>query len=452
MQRKIDYKLYKKIFVVAFPIMLQNLLDAAVNSADVLMLNYVGQDALSAASLASQYVTVIFMFLYGIGTGVSMLSAQYWGKGDTHAIEKVEGLGLRFSMCIACIFAILCLVMPQLLMHIFTEDAELIRLGSIYLRICAPAIVLWSISAVYMAVLRCIGRVTTSTVIEIISLLSNVFLNFVFIFGYFGFPKLGVAGVALATVISRGIQLICCILVSSRNRDVKLRIKPIFEKHPVLLKDFLTMALPAIANDVIWALAYSMYSVIMGHLGNDAVAANSIVSVVRNLGSVLCFGIGSASGIIVGQILGENKIEEAKRVSRTLLRMAAVAGVLGGIFVFFLSPVVMRYVNLSDTAMDYLQFMLYINTYYILGSAVNTVLIGGVFRAGGDSRFGFLCDTIDMWCYAVPLGLLAAFVFKLPVKTVYVLLCTDEFVKWPWVFKHFYSYKWAKNITREKID
>ncbi|MDE5863753.1 MAG: MATE family efflux transporter, partial [Lachnospiraceae bacterium] len=378
--------------------------------------------------------------------------AQYWGKGDTNTIEKVEGIGLRFSLSIACIFAILCLVMPELLMHIFTEDAGLIRLGSIYLRICAPAIVLWSISAVYMAVLRCVGRVTTSTVIEMISLLSNVFLNFIFIFGYFGLPKLGVAGVALATVISRGIQLICCILVSSKNRDVKLRIKPIFEKHPVLLKDFLTMALPAIANDVIWALAYSMYSVILGHLGNNAVAANSIVSVVRNLGSVLCFGIGSASGIIVGQILGENKIEEAKRVSHTLLRMAAAAGVLGGIFVFFLSPVVMHYVNLSETAMDYLQFMLYINTYYILGSAVNTVLIGGVFRAGGDSRFGFLCDTIDMWCYAVPLGLLAAFVFKLPVKIVYVLLCTDEFVKWPWVFRHFYSYKWAKNITREKID
>lgn len=452
MQRKIDYKLYKKIFMVALPIILQNLLDAAVNSADVLMLNYVGQDELSAASLASQYVTVIFMFLYGIGTGVSMLSAQYWGKGDSNTIEKVEGIGLRFSLSIACIFAILCLVTPELLMHIFTEDAELIRLGSIYLRICAPAIVMWSISAVYMAVLRCIGRVTTSTVIEMISLLSNVFFNFIFIFGYFGLPKLGVAGVALATVISRGIQLICCILVSSRNQDVKLRIKPVFEKHPVLLKDFLTMALPAIANDVIWGLAFSMYSVIMGHLGNDAVAANSIVSVVRNLGSVLCFGIGSASGIIVGQILGENKIEEAKRVSHTLLRMAAVAGVLGGIFVFFLSPVVMHYVNLSETAMDYLQFMLYINTYYILGSAVNTVLIGGVFRAGGDSRFGFLCDIFDMWCYAVPLGLLAAFVFKLPVKTVYVLLCTDEFVKWPWVFRHFYSYRWAKNITREKID
>ncbi len=452
MQRKIDYKLYQKIFMVAFPIVLQNLLDAAVNSADVLMLNYVGQDAISAVSLASQYGHVIFNFLYGIGTGVSMLSAQYWGKGDAKAIEKVEGIGLHFSMSITCMFAILCLTMPELLMRVFTEDKELIRLGSMYLRICAPAMVLWSISAVYTAVLRCIGKVTISTVIEIISLLSNVFFNFIFIFGCFGLPKMGVAGVALATAMSRGIQMVCCLIVSSRNQDVKLCIKPVFEKHPVLFDDFLKMALPAVANDVIWGLAFSMYSVILGHLGNDAVAANSIVSVVRNLGSVLCLGIGSATGIIIGQILGGNKIEEAKRVSHTLLRMAVVAGVIGGIFVFFLSPVVMHYVNLSETAMDYLQFMLYINMYYITGSAVNTVLIAGVFRAGGDSRFGFLCDVIDMWCYAVPLGLLAAFVFKLPVKIVYVLLCTDEFVKWPWVFKHFYSYKWAKNITRERID
>lgn len=452
MKRKLDFALYKKILVVALPITLQNLLDAAVNSADVLMLNEVGQDAISATSLATQYSSIIFMFLYGIGTGVSMLSAQYWGKKDIKTIEKVEGIGLRFSVSIASIFALLCLIIPERLMMFFTNDATLIHLGSIYLMICAPAIVAWSISAVYTAILRCIGKVTTSTVIEIISLLSNVVLNFIFIFGYLGMPKMGVAGAALATAISRCIQLICCLIVSSRNKDVKLRVKPVFEKHPVLFKDFLNMALPAIGNDVSWGLAFSMYSVILGHLGNDAVAANSIVSVVRNLGSVLCFGIGNASGIIVGQILGENKIEEAKRVSRSLLKMTVLAGVLGGITIFLLSPLVIHHVNLSETAIEYLQFMLYINTYYINGSAVNSALIAGVFRAGGDSKFGFLCDTIDMWCYAVPLGFLAAFVLRLPVKAVYFLLCTDEFVKWPWVFKHFFSYKWAKNITREELE
>lgn len=452
MKKKFDFALYKRILVVALPITLQNLLDAAVNSADVLMLDAVGQDAISATSLAAQYSSIMFMFLYGIGTGVSMLSAQYWGKKDTKTIEKVEGIGLRFSVSICGIFALLCLTIPELMMRIFTNDQTLIHLGSIYLRICAPAMVLWSVSAVYTAILRCIGMVTTSTVIEIISLLSNVVLNFIFIFGYLGMPKMGVAGAALATVMSRCIQLICCLIVSARNKDVKLRIKPVFEKHPVLFGDFLHMALPAIGNDISWGLAFSMYSVILGHLGNDAVAANSIVSVVRNLGSVLCFGIGSASGIIVGQILGENKIEEAKKTSRSLLKITVLAGILGGIAVFTLSPFVIRHVNLSEKAIEYLRFMLYINTYYISGSAVNSVLIAGIFRAGGDSRFGFLCDTIDMWCYAVPLGFLAAFVLRLPVPAVYFLLCTDEFVKWPWVFKHFYSYKWAKNITREEME
>lgn len=452
MEKRIDKALYKRIAVVALPIVLQNLLDAAVQSADVLMLNFVGQTAISAVSLASQYGSIIFMCLYGIGTGVSMLSAQYWGKGDTKTIEKVEGLGLRFSMGISIVAAACCLLIPDFMMKLYTDDPELIRLGTVYLRIFAPSMVLWSISAVYTAILRCIGKVSTSTVIEAIALISNVLLNAVFIFGLFGLPRMGVAGVALATTMSRMIQFVCCLVVSARNHDVKLRIKPIFEKHPALFRDYISMALPAIGNDVIWAVGFSMYSVILGHLGNDVVAANSIVSVVRNLGTVLCFGIGNAAGIILGQMLGENSIEEAKKASHTLLRMAIVAGILGGILVLILTPFVMSYAKLSEKALDYLLFMLRINIYYISGTAVNTILISGVFRAGGDSKFGFLCDTIDMWLYAVPLGFLAAFALHLPVKVVYFLLCTDEFVKWPWVFKHYYSYKWAKNITREDID
>ncbi|MDD6811408.1 MAG: MATE family efflux transporter [Lachnospiraceae bacterium] len=450
--KKWNKELYKRIAVIALPIILQNLLDAAVQSADVLMLNFVGQTAISAVSLASQYGSIIFMCLFGIGTGVSMLGAQYWGKGDTKTIEKVEGLGLRFSLGIAIVAAVSCLLIPGYMMKLYTNDPELIRLGIVYLRIFAPSMILWSICAIYTAILRCIGKVSTSTMIEAIALISNVLLNAVFIFGLFGLPKLGVTGVALATTMSRMIQLVCCLVVSARNKNVKLRIRPIFEKHPALFRDYVSMVLPAIGNDVIWSVGFSMYSVILGHLGNDAVAANSIVSVVRNLGCVLCFGIGNAAGIILGQMLGENKIEEAKKASHTLLRLTIGAGILGGIFVLALTPFVMNYAKLSETALDYLLFMLRVNVYYITGTAVNTILIAGVFRAGGDSKFGFLCDTIDMWIYAVPLGFLAAFALHLPVKVVYFLLCTDEFVKWPWVFKHYYSYKWAKNITRENID
>ncbi|MCR5213629.1 MAG: MATE family efflux transporter [Eubacterium sp.] len=444
-------KTYKKIGVVALPIILQNVIDAAVNSADVIMLNSVGQNAISAVSLANSMIGILFMFLYGIGTGIAMLAAQYYGKGDLKTIEKIEGIGLKFALSVAFFGAILCLTIPKYLMYIYTSDKVLIEIGVDYLRFLAPGLIFWAISAVYMAILRCIGRVTTSTVLEALALGCNVLLNAVFIFGLFGAPKLGVIGVAMATTISRFLQLMGCVIVSMTKPGVSLTFKTIFEKHYLLQKDFMTMAMPAIGNDLVWSLAFSVYSVIIGHMGNDAVAAYSIVNVVRNLGTVFCYGIGSAAGIIVGQILGEGKREEGIHMGKILFRLSIITGIIGGLIVLAVMPFVLNNASLTPQALDYLKFMMLINTYYITGTSVNTCLIAGIFRAGGDSKFGFICDTIDMWCYAVPLGLLAAFVFKLPVKVVYFLLCTDEFVKWPWVLKHFFSNVWANNITRDDV-
>ncbi len=443
---------YRKICAVALPIILQNLINAGVNSVDVLMLNSVGQDAISAVSLANSMGTILFMFLYGIGTGIAMLAAQYYGKGDLETIEKIEGIGLRFALFVAALGGFSCIAIPKYLMLIYTKDPVLIDIGTGYLRYIAPGIFFWAISAVYTAILRCIGKVTTSTVLEALALICNVILNAVFIFGLFGAPKLGVIGVAIATSISRCLQFLGCVYVSSKNPGVRLKLGSIFEKHPLLQKDFITMALPAIANDLVWSLGFSMYTVILGHLGNDAVAANSVVNVVRNLGCVMCYGVASAAGIIVGQILGEGKEERAIKMGHTFLRLSFITGILGGGIVALIMPFAVNRASFTPVALDYLKFMLLINTYYVLGTSVNSCLIAGVFRAGGDSRFGFKCDLIDMWVYAVPLGFLAAFVFKLPVKVVYFLLCTDEFVKWPWVFKRFYSCKWANNITRKHVD
>lgn len=445
-------ELYRKILFITLPIIVQNLLSAAVNSADVLMLNYVGQNSLAAGSLATQYGSIAFMAFYGIGSGVTMLSAQYWGKKDVETIHKIEGIAMRFSLLVAVVMATASLAIPELLMRLFTNEEILIELGAKYLRVVSPCFIFWAITEVYLSALRSVGRVSICTTINGVALITNVLLNATFIFGLFGAPKLGIVGVALGTTCSRLVELALCLLVSIYSQNVKMVIRPIWESHPQLLRDFMSMALPAIANDMVWNLAFSMYSVILGHLGSDAVAANSIVSVVRNLGSVFCFAIGSAAGIVIGQILGEDRIEEGKKAGHTMLRLSIITGILGGLIVLLMIPAVMEYAMLSEQALKYLRFMLYVNVYYITGSSVNTTLIAGVFRAGGDSRFGFICDTIDMWCYAVPLGFFAAFVLKLPVEAVYFLLCTDEFVKWPWVFKRFYSYKWAKNITRDNID
>ncbi len=289
-------------------------------------------------------------------------------------------------------------------------------------------------------------------VLNIITFTLNILLNAVFIFGLFGAPKMGATGVAIATAVSRIVELAGCIVVSLYSRDLKLNPAYMFIRNKPLLKDFTRMSLPALGNDVSWSVAFSMYAVILGHLSSDAVAANSLVSVVRNFGTVLCFGTAGAGGILLGNVMGSNDMKHTKEYASSLMKMTVVTGAVGGLVILAATPFVLNFASLTDTAMHYLKYMLIINSVYVMGTAVNTTLIAGVFRAGGDTRFGLVCDTIDMWCYAVPLGFLAAFVFKLPVLAVYFLLCTDEFVKWPWVIRRYRSGKWLRNITRDDLS
>ena len=221
-----------------------------------------------------------------------------------------------------------------------------------------------------------------------------------------------------------------------------------FLKSRTLAKDFFKISLPALMNEVSWGAAFSVYVAIMGRLGSDVVAANSIVCVVRNFAIVFSYAVAVVGGIIVGNLIGADKIDEAEKGAKEFLKITVVAGVFGGLLVLASIPFVLKYASLSTLAMYYLKQMLFINVYYIMGTAVNTTLIAGIFRAGGCTKFGLICDTIDMWGYGVTVGILTAFVFKLPVVWVYFFMCLDEFVKWPWVFSFYKSKKWLKNITR----
>ncbi len=440
---------YKKAILLTLPIVVQNLLSATISSTDVIMLNYVGQSAISAVSLATSFTSLIFMFFFGLNSAITMLASQYNGKGDLEAIHIIEGIALKISIIIALVMTACAVFVPEVMMKIFTNDSELIELGARYLRAVAPSYLFWAITEVYMAVLKSIERITVCTVLNSIAFVANILLNAVFIFGLLGAPKLGVIGVALGTTFSRMIALIGCLIVSAKSTNAKIKASYMFKSNKVLFQDFVKLAVPVLLNDMIWGLAFSLYSSIIGHLDSDAVAAYSIVNVVRNFATVLCFAVGGATGIILGNILGSGELEEADRASKRLMIMTVITGLIGGLIVFAIMPFVMRFVDINEAAAHYLKYMMYINTYYVMGTAVNTTFIVGVFRSGGDSRFGMFCDLIDMWGYALPMGFLAAFVFKLPVIWVYFILCTDEFVKWPWVFKHYFSKKWIRNITKE---
>lgn len=440
---------YRDMFRLALPIVMQNLITTAVSSADVVMLGFVSQSALAAGSLASQIMFILNLVYTGISSGIIMLAAQYWGKKDTHTIEKIMGIGMRLSILISLVFFVLALFCPSVLMHIFTNDPSLFKPGRTYLRVVSFSYLFMGISQIYLCTMRTIERVVFATVVNGTALILNIVLNAVFIFGLFGAPKMGIAGVALATTIARFIELGLCIVDTLRFKTLRFRPITIFQHNKLLFTDFMKYSLPAFGNEVAWGVAFSMYSVIMGHLGSDMVAANAVVVVARNLGTVLCFGIANSGAILLGKSIGAGHMNLVKADASRFCKVTFFSGVAGGILIFLLRPVFMNMSDLSTVSQGYLNIMLFINMYYVIGQAMNSSVISGIFRAGGDSKWGFICDFIDMWIYAVPLGFLSAFVLKLPPMWVYFLICTDEFVKLPFVYHHYKSYKWLKNITRE---
>ncbi len=446
---------YKHAFKLTAPIALQNLMDAAVSSADIIMLSFVSQAALGASSLAGQVAFVLHMLLFGITSGASVLCAQYWGKGDVKSVERVFGLSMRITLIISALFTIAAAVVPDKIMHIFTEDPELIANGVLYLRAVCASYFLGAFCSIYLGVMRSVERVKMSATVHCSAVIMNVVLNACFIFGWGPFPKLGIIGVALATSITRAVETVICLGYNWFSKAVKLRIKYIFARGGQLMRDFVKFAIPAITNDVAWGLAFSIYSVILGHLSSDIVAANSVATVVRNLGTVVCFGTSTSAAIVLGKTMGDNKLAEAKVYASRFLKLSIYTALAGGVVILLARPLVMMYmevaVEVTELVRKELNLMLYINSYYILGQSVNTMLICGIFRAGGDVKFGMVTDIITMWCYAVPVGLIAAFVLKLPEMWVYFILCLDEFVKIPVVIRHYKQLSWLRNITRDNV-
>jgi putative MATE family efflux protein len=441
---------YQTLFALVLPIALQNLLSAVGSSANVIMLGSVSQTALSAVSLANQILFILNLFFAGLTIGATMLVAQYWGKGDTGAIEKLYGITLRLSLLIAMIFCGAACLYPQLLMLLFTSEKDLIATGASYLRFVGPSYLLLSISLIYLCFLRSMERVRISTLIMSISLVLNIGLNALFLFGLLGAPKLGVVGVALATTIAQAFQLAWCLLDSRRHISrVHLRLHALFVRSPLLFRDYLRYASPVLGNECVWGGAIAMYAVILGHLGADVDAANALASVVGDLATVVSLGIAGGGAILLGKEIGEKRLERARGDASRLCKLALLCGVAGGILILLTRPLLLQAVPLTGAASGYLAIMLVINSYYVIGKSINATVIVGVFCAGGDSRFGLLNDALVMWGFSVPLGLLCAFVFRAPAMVVYFVLCLDEFVKMPFIYRHYRRFTWLKNITRD---
>lgn len=444
---------YKSVIALVLPMALQNLINVGVQAADVVMLGRLDETAISAASLAGQVYFIMTLLFFGLTSGAAVLTAQYWGKGDTLTIEKILGLAVRWAVVIAVVFTVAASFFPVQLMHIFSSEADVVEQGAQYMRIVATAYIPAAVAMVYLNTMRSVERVIISTVVYTISLFVNIILNAVFIFGLCGAPALGVRGAALATAAARYCEFFIVIFYAFfMNKTVRVKGKFLLRTEKVLVSDFVKYAVPVTANELLWGGGTSMITAIIGHLGKSAVAANSVAQVVRQLAMVVILGMANATAIMLGKAIGEGKKDYAKTYSVRFLKVTAVLGICSAILVIGISPVVRNVMNLGTAANGYLKGMMYVMTYFVIASGFNTVLIVGVFRAGGDTKIGLFIDVGALWCVAIPLGALAAFYFKLPVIAVYVILTGDELIKLPFSFKRYTSYKWLKDVTRSSSE
>ncbi len=439
---------------LAFPIMIQNLISTLVNSADTIMLGYVSQTAMAASSLANQYTFVLFCFYYGLGIGTSVLCAQYFGKGDKQTVERIIGLAARVAILISLLFFAFSFFAPEAIMKIFSDSPQTIKEGAAYLKVLSFSFVFMGFSQVFVSALRSVGKIVFPSALYVVSLLVNVMMNAAFIFGLFGLPRLGVVGVALGTVSARAVEVILCFAYSAAGKDIKFRLKNLFRRSGVLFKDFLKISAPSVVNDLMWGMAATTCTAILGHIGDDMVAANAVAVMVVNMGAIVCRGFSNATTIIVSQTLGENRMEDTRVYAKRILWLTVIVSLLGCCVILAIRPFMVQFYRdkLTETAIYYLGIIMIMTTWRLVGEGINTCLICGCFRGGGDAKFGMVVDTVFMWGVSVPLMAIAAYVLKLPPVWVYFVMTLDEFEKMPVVFAHYFKFKWMKNITRDQKE
>lgn len=437
-----DKEFYQQLKELMIPIALQNFLLAAVSAGDSAMLGFVSENAMAAVSLAANIEFIENLFLSAVVCGATILCSQYWGKGDKKTVETVFHLILRYAIVISVLFTITALCIPELLMSAFTNESELITIGADYIRFAAGSYLLTGITQCYLCIMKTTGQTKQSVFISSFALGLDTILNFLFIFGFHMEAK----GAALTTSISRTIELILVLSYASR---MNVRLVPGTPVSKELHMDFLRCSIPNLINCLVWGLGTTMYSVILGHLGTAITAANSVAAIVRKLSIAVCRGLGQGGEILLAGVLGSGNLEKGVLYGRRLSRLSILCGVLCACLVLLFGPVLSHFMTLSEAARYDLQIMIYISAFYMLAQCINVVVINGIFSAGGDTAFDAYSVAVTMWLIIIPLALAAAFIWKLPALTVYLILSMDEAIKIPWVYIHYKKYKWKKNITRE---
>lgn len=444
-----DKAFYKSMFAIALPITLQNLITSSLNMIDTLMITSLGEGSIAAVGLANQFFFFYALIAFGINSGSSIFIAQFWGKKDTDNIKKVLGLAIILCGGVGVIFTAVALFKPEYIMMFFTKEADVVRLGSDYLRIVSLSYIITGISFAFSVALRSIEQAKTPMVVSGISFVTNTVFNYLLIFGKFGFPELGIKGAAYGTLIARIVEIIFILYaIYSDKGPLAGSLKELTNWNKEFVFKYFKTTYPVIVNETFWSLGNVMYSVAYAKIGKEATAAVQIANTIQNIFLVISRGLANACTVMVGNKIGANEEKEAYSYAVKYLFIATTSGLFLGVILYLTSGFTLKAFNgLTDELFHTSKKMLDVMAIYLIAKMFNGTLIVGVLRGGGDTTFSMLLEMGSVWLVGVPLAFLGALVFKLPVYYVMAIVSLEEVVKATIGLPRVISKKWIRNVT-----
>ncbi|EIF6157115.1 MATE family efflux transporter [Clostridium perfringens] len=445
-----DKRFYRLLFSIALPIAVQNLITFMVSMVDTLMVGALGEIQLSAVSIANNLFFVLTILMFGLAGGSNIMISQYWGKGNVKTIHKILAIMYRVCLLITGIFIFIALFLPKYFMGIFTTDKAVIDFGASYLRIVCIGYLFYSITNCTIMMLRSVKTVSISIIVYTASLVVNSILNWILIFGNLGAPELGIRGAAIATVCARITEFsIVLVFMFIYERKIGLKIEHLLKLDKEILKDYVGLCTPVLCNELLWAIGASMISVIVGRMGTEVVAANSINGVAHQFVTVFIFGMSNATAVIIGNTIGEGKKEKAKEYAYSIGIFSVVTGCISGLMILLIKPFVVNFYNVSySTKLIAMEIMTVTSGIIVFQSLASNFMMG-VLRGGGDAKFVLINDLIFMWLVAIPGGFFVAFVLELPVALVFLVIKCDEILKSLTSVYRVISGKWVNDVTKD---
>lgn len=442
---------YLTMLKLSVPVALQGLATQLVGTADNIMVQQLGETAFSGVSTTNALTNFLLMFLLGLAAGSAVLVAQYWGKRDTERICSVAAVVLQCCILVALLGGAVFFFFPSATLRLMTSDTSIIQAGSVYLRVVAFSFVFIAITAALSSTLRCVELVGVTLAASLSSLFTNVILNYILIFGKFGFPALGIRGAALATFLARMLEcVIMLIYMFARQRKIPIRVRHIFHFDRLIFRDYIRYGLPVALGDSQWALIGVGKGAIVGHLGRSMIAANNVAENMLSLAMIFGNSLASGACVLIGKSVGEKDYVKTRRYSNTIQILFACIGVVMCAIVYLLRvPFVNLFQELTPETRTMAMEMIALGALTMLGTSYHAACFMGINRGAGDSRFVFIVDMICGWLIVLPLSFLAAFVWKLPLPIVFLFIRIDQTFKWIIAFIRLRGDKWIKNVTRE---